>query len=146
SSALPTTADELASPLGDDIQGEAYPTVSGLEAEQDMANIIETSTLPHDSPLRVTSLAADEDSMQQQLNELTDLCTRLQRQQAEMASKITTQDLEIASLKARIKLLEDKDGGVTDPSGDDATIKGRSLETGEEAGVDKSTKRGNDDI
>nr|GEW79564.1 hypothetical protein [Tanacetum cinerariifolium] len=137
SSALPTAADEPAYPLGDDSQGEACPTVSGLEAEQDKENIIKSSTLPHDSTPRVTSLAADEGSMQQQLNDLMNLCTRLQRQQTEMASKITAQDLEIASLKASIKMLEDKDGGVAEPSGDDATINGRSLETGEEAGVDK---------
>nr|GEW58580.1 hypothetical protein [Tanacetum cinerariifolium] len=59
-----------------------------------------------------------------------------------MASKITTQDLEISTLKARIKLLEDRHKGGDDPSREDATIKGRSLETGEEAGVEKSTKRG----
>nr|GFC19196.1 hypothetical protein [Tanacetum cinerariifolium] len=34
SSALPTVVDEPASPLGDDSQGEACPTISGLEAEQ----------------------------------------------------------------------------------------------------------------
>nr|GFA11826.1 hypothetical protein [Tanacetum cinerariifolium] len=62
-----------------------------------------------------------------------------------MASKIAAQDLEISSLKARIKLLEDKDGRGTEPSGEDATIKGRSLETGEEAGVEKSTERGSND-
>nr|GFC48744.1 hypothetical protein [Tanacetum cinerariifolium] len=88
SSTLPTATNESASPLGDDSQGEACPTVSGLEIGHDRANIIKTSTLPHDSTPRVTSLAADEGSMQQQLNELTDLCTRLQRQQTEMASKI----------------------------------------------------------
>nr|GFB72094.1 hypothetical protein [Tanacetum cinerariifolium] len=60
SSDLPTVADEPVSPLGDDSQGEACPTVSGLEAKQDRVNIIKTSTLPHDSPPRVTSLAADE--------------------------------------------------------------------------------------
>nr|GEW72222.1 hypothetical protein [Tanacetum cinerariifolium] len=59
-----------------------------------------------------------------------------------MAIKITAQDLEIASLEARIKLLEDKDGGGDEPYGEDATIKGRSLETGEEAAVEKSTERG----
>nr|GEU61130.1 hypothetical protein [Tanacetum cinerariifolium] len=140
--ALPTVADEPASPLGDDSQGEACLTISGLEAEQDRANIIKTSTLPHDSPPMVTSLAANEGSMQQHLNELTDLCTRLQRQQTEMVSKLTAQDLEIVSLKAIIKMLEDKDGGVAEPSGEDATIKGRSLETGEKAGEEKSTERG----
>nr|GEX14750.1 hypothetical protein [Tanacetum cinerariifolium] len=92
SSALPTAADEHASPLGDD-----------------------------------------------------NLCTRLQRQQTEMASKIAAQDLEITSLKAMIKLLEDKDGGGAEPSREDATIKGRSLETWEEAGVERSTERGSND-
>nr|GEZ53360.1 hypothetical protein [Tanacetum cinerariifolium] len=115
------------------------------EARQDRANIIKTSALPHDSTPRVTSLAADEASMQQQLNELTDLCTRLQRQQLEMANKIVAQDLEIFNLKARIKFLEDKAGGGVEPSGEDATIKGRSLETGEEEGVKRSTKRGSND-
>nr|GEY03099.1 synaptobrevin, longin-like domain protein [Tanacetum cinerariifolium] len=43
-----------------DRQGEAFPTVSGLEARQDRENIIKTSTLPHDSTPRVTSLATDE--------------------------------------------------------------------------------------
>nr|GEZ91570.1 hypothetical protein [Tanacetum cinerariifolium] len=43
---------------------------------------------------------------------------------------------------ARIKLLEDKDRGSAELSVDDAPIKGRSMEIGEEAGVEKSTKRG----
>nr|GEY48488.1 hypothetical protein [Tanacetum cinerariifolium] len=65
--------------------------------------------------------------------------------QIEMASKINAQDLEMSNLKARIKFLEDKDGGGAEPSGEDATIKGGSLETGEEAGVEKSTKSGSND-
>nr|GEU30789.1 uncharacterized mitochondrial protein AtMg00810-like [Tanacetum cinerariifolium] len=63
-------------------------------------------------------------------------------QQTEMATKIEAQYLEISSLKARIKLLEDKDKGSAKTTGDDATIKGRSMEIGEEAGVEKSIKRG----
>nr|GFB95765.1 hypothetical protein [Tanacetum cinerariifolium] len=145
-SLLPTAADEPESLLRDDSQGEAFPTVSGLEAEQDRENIIKTSALPHDSTPRVTSLAVDEGSMQQQLHELTDLCTCLQRQQTEMATKVAAQDLKISSLKARIKLLEDKDKGITELSGDDVPIKGRSLEIGEEACVEKSTERGSNDI
>nr|GFC54492.1 leucine-rich repeat protein [Tanacetum cinerariifolium] len=43
------------------------------------------------------------------------------------------------------KMLEDKDRGVAKPSGEDATIKGRSLETGEEAAIEKITKRGSND-
>nr|GEU85186.1 hypothetical protein [Tanacetum cinerariifolium] len=81
----------------------------------DRANIIKSSTLPYDSAPRVTSLAADEGN------------------------------LEIASLKAKIKMLKGKDGGGAEPSGEDATIKRRSLETGEEASVDKSTKKGSND-
>nr|GEX98575.1 hypothetical protein [Tanacetum cinerariifolium] len=138
SKALLTAVDELISPMGDDIQGEAYATVSGLEAEHDRANITKTSTLPSDSTPRVTSLAADEGSMQQKLNELTNLCTRLQRKQDEMASKITAQYLEIATLKARIKHLKDRDRGDDDPSGEDATIKGRRLESGEEASIERN--------
>nr|GFA46831.1 hypothetical protein [Tanacetum cinerariifolium] len=92
-------------------QREACPTVSGLEARQDRANITKSSTLPYDLTPRVTSLAADEGT----------------------------------SLKAKIKMLEDKDGRVIEPSGEDATIKGRSLETREEATVKKSTERGSND-
>nr|GEW15327.1 retrovirus-related Pol polyprotein from transposon TNT 1-94 [Tanacetum cinerariifolium] len=142
---LPTVAGKLASPFGNDSQCEACLTVSGLEAKQDRANITKTSTLPSDSTLRVTSLAADEGSMQYKLQELTNLYTRLQRQQDEMASKITAQDLEIATLKAMNKHLEDRDGGDDDPSREDATIKGMRLETGEEAAKERSTDKGSND-
>nr|GEY11321.1 integrase, catalytic region, zinc finger, CCHC-type, peptidase aspartic, catalytic [Tanacetum cinerariifolium] len=60
SKTLPTAADEPASFLRDDRQGEAFPIVSGLEAGQDRENIIKTYSLPHDSTLRVASLDADE--------------------------------------------------------------------------------------
>nr|GFC52602.1 hypothetical protein [Tanacetum cinerariifolium] len=98
----------------------------------DRANIAKTSTLPSDSTLRVTSLAADEGSMKQKLDELTALYTSLQRQQSEMVSKFEAQEVEINSLKARIKLLEDTDRGVAAQSEDDAPIKGRRLDEGEE--------------
>nr|GEY93819.1 hypothetical protein [Tanacetum cinerariifolium] len=117
---LPPVADEPASPLGDDSHGKACPTDSGLKEEQDRANITKTSTLPSDSTPRVTSLAADEGNMQHKLTELMNLCTRLERQQAEMASKINAQE-------------------------EDALIKGRSLDKGEAAAVERSTKRGSDD-
>nr|GFD53847.1 hypothetical protein [Tanacetum cinerariifolium] len=69
SSALPTVADEPASPGRDDSQGEACPTDSqgeacptdsGCIADQDRATIAKSSTLPHDSTPRVTSPAAGE--------------------------------------------------------------------------------------
>nr|GEZ79756.1 hypothetical protein [Tanacetum cinerariifolium] len=133
SSTLPPVADEPASPLRDVSQGEACPSVSSLDAEQVRENIVKTSTLPHESPSRVTSLAADEGSLQHKLDELTTLCTSLQRQQLEMVSRFEAQELEINSLKARIKLLEDKDRGVAEHSGDDAPINGRRLDIREEA-------------
>nr|GFA81238.1 hypothetical protein [Tanacetum cinerariifolium] len=114
SSVLSPIADEPASPLEGDSQGEACPTNYGFQADQDRANIAKTSTLPSDSAPRVTSLAANEGSMQQKLAELTALCTSLQRQQSKMVSRFEAQELEINSLKARIKLLEDKDIGVVD--------------------------------
>nr|GFC29341.1 hypothetical protein [Tanacetum cinerariifolium] len=142
--ALLTVADEPASPIRDGSQGEACPTVSGLEAGQDRENIIKTSTFPHESTSRVTSLAADEGNMQHQVQELLALCASLQRQLTELVSKFEAQELEITSLEARIKLLKDKDGGVAEQSGDDALIKGRILESGEETGA-KRTEKGSDD-
>nr|GFD09227.1 hypothetical protein [Tanacetum cinerariifolium] len=104
-----------------------------FEADQDRANIAKSSTLPYDSAPRVTSPAADDGSMQQTLHELTALCTSLQRQHSEMVARFEAQGLEIASLKVKIQVLEDKDRGVVAQSGDDAPIKGRRLDVGEEA-------------
>nr|GEV57943.1 hypothetical protein [Tanacetum cinerariifolium] len=101
---LPPVADEPASPIGDDSQGEACPTDYGFATDQDRANIAKTSTLPSDSTPR-----------------------------SEMVFKFEAQELEINSLKARIKLLEDKDKGVVEQSKDDALIKGMRLDEGEEA-------------
>nr|GEU30395.1 hypothetical protein [Tanacetum cinerariifolium] len=118
SSALPPVADEHASSIGDDSQGEACPTNFGLKAEQDKANIIRPLHCP---------------------------VIQHQGQQTEMASKLAAQDLEISQLKARVKLLEDRDGGGIAQSREDVSIKGRSLDEGEEAAVERSTKRGSDE-
>nr|GEV27759.1 hypothetical protein [Tanacetum cinerariifolium] len=80
--ALPPIPDKPASPIRDVSQGEACPTDSGFVADHDRANIAKTSTLPHESTSRVTSLAADEG----------------------------TQALEITELKARVKFLEERQG------------------------------------
>nr|GEV79313.1 hypothetical protein [Tanacetum cinerariifolium] len=114
SKAVSPTTDKLASFLRDDSQGEAFPTVSSLDAGHDMETINKTSALPHESTPR-------------------------------MATKIEAQDLEITGLKERIKLLEDKDRGSAEPSGDDAPIKGRSIEIKEEVGVERSTELGSND-
>nr|GEW16841.1 hypothetical protein [Tanacetum cinerariifolium] len=51
----------------------------------------------------------------------------------------------IPTLKARVKLLKDRDGGGIAQSREDAPIKGRSLDEGEEAGIERSTEKGSDD-
>nr|GEV39336.1 hypothetical protein [Tanacetum cinerariifolium] len=103
--ALSHVADEPASPLRDVSEGKACPTDSGFRADQDKANIDKTSTLPHDSAPRVTSPAANEGA----------------------------QELKINMLKARVKLLEDRERRGVERSGDDAPIKGRNLDEGEAA-------------
>nr|GFB94922.1 hypothetical protein [Tanacetum cinerariifolium] len=136
SSALPTVADEPASPVRDVSQGEACPTDSGLIADQDMATITKSSTLPRDSAPRVTFPAGEEGSMQQTLNELTAFCTSLQRQHLELLAKFQAQEVEINRLKERVNILEDQEGVIRDKSGDDARIKGRSTNE-EEAPVER---------
>nr|GEW42415.1 hypothetical protein [Tanacetum cinerariifolium] len=121
-------------------QGEAFLTVSSLDAGQDRETINKTSALPHELTPRVTSLDADEGSMQQKLQELMELCTGLQRQQTQMDTKIKAQDLVISSLKARVKIFKDKDRGSVEPSGDDAPVNGRSMEIGQEVRVERSTE------
>nr|GFA91985.1 hypothetical protein [Tanacetum cinerariifolium] len=97
--------NEPASPLRDVNKGEAWTTESSLGADQDRANIAKTSTLPHDSAPKVTSPAAAEG----------------------------TQELEINKLKARFKLLEDRERVNAKRSGDDALIKERNLDEGKAA-------------
>nr|GEU86728.1 reverse transcriptase domain-containing protein [Tanacetum cinerariifolium] len=140
SSDLLPVADEPASPLRDVSKGKACPTDSGFGADQDRANIAKTSTLPIDSAPRVTSPAANEGSIQLKLDELTGLCTSLQRQHSKMVAKFEAQELEINMLKARVKLLENKEGVAAEKSRDDAPIKGRNLDEGEAA-----TERVSDD-
>nr|GEV36699.1 hypothetical protein [Tanacetum cinerariifolium] len=112
-------ADEPASLVRDVNQGKAYPTDSGFIADQDRATVAKSSTLPHDSTPRVTSPVADEGSMQPNITKLT---------------------VEILKLKERVKVLEDREGIAATRSGDDAPIKGRSMDEGEAA-----TKRISDD-
>nr|GEW09423.1 hypothetical protein [Tanacetum cinerariifolium] len=117
SKALSPAADEPPSLSRDDRQGEAFPTISSLDAGQDRENINKTSTLPHESSPRVTSLDADEGN----------------------------QDLEISGLKARVRFLKDKDRGSVEPTQEDAPIKRGIKEIGEEIREDKSTKLGSND-
>nr|GEW06647.1 putative ribonuclease H-like domain-containing protein [Tanacetum cinerariifolium] len=145
SKALSLAADEPASLLRDNIQGDAFHTVSSLDAGQGRENIIKTTALPHESSPKVTSLDADEGIMQQKLQELMDLYNSLQRQQTQMVDKIKDQDLEISGLKARVKILKDKERERAAPAQEDAPIKGGSMEIGEEVKVERSTELGSND-
>nr|GEU93571.1 hypothetical protein [Tanacetum cinerariifolium] len=124
---------EPASPVRDVSEGEACPTESGFIADQDRATIAKSSTLPHESAPRVTSPAADEGSMQHTISELTALYTSLQRQYSELLAKFHVQEDEIVRLKERVQVLEDREGVAAKQSGDDAPIKGRSINKGEAA-------------
>nr|GEY90255.1 hypothetical protein [Tanacetum cinerariifolium] len=58
----------------------------------------------------------------------------------DLLSKFEAQEFEITMLKARVKLLEDREGGAKKRSGDDGLIKGRSLDEGDEV-----AKKGSND-
>nr|GEU77429.1 ribonuclease H-like domain-containing protein [Tanacetum cinerariifolium] len=96
SSALPHVADEPASPIGDVSQGKACPTVTGLVAGHDRANITKSSTLPHESTSRVTSLAADEGNDApingRRLDEGEEVAERVSDDTEEMATVLTSMD------------------------------------------------------
>nr|GFB12970.1 hypothetical protein [Tanacetum cinerariifolium] len=107
-------------------QSSALPTVADEPASH-------SSTLPHNSAPRVTSPAADEGSMQQTISELTALCTSLPRQHSKLLANFQAQEEEIVRLKERVQVLEDRESVAAKQSGDDATIKGRSINEGEAA-------------
>nr|GFD08120.1 hypothetical protein [Tanacetum cinerariifolium] len=71
--------------------------------------------------------------MQHNISELTALCTSLQRQYSKLLAKFHAQEEEIVKLKDRVKVLEDKEDVAATRSGDDAPIKGRSINEGEAA-------------
>nr|GEY25039.1 hypothetical protein [Tanacetum cinerariifolium] len=114
SSALPPVADKPASPMRD--------------VNQDRATIAKSYTLPHDTAPRVTSPAAIEGSIQQTINELTALCTSLQRQHSELLFQFQAQKVEINKLTTRVKILEDDEGVIGARSVDDAPINGRRID------------------
>nr|GFC59540.1 hypothetical protein [Tanacetum cinerariifolium] len=61
------------------------------------------------------------------------LCTSLKRQHSELLAKFQAQEVEILKLKERVKVLEDREGIAATRFGDDAPIKGRSMDEGETA-------------
>nr|GEX93380.1 reverse transcriptase domain-containing protein [Tanacetum cinerariifolium] len=143
-----TSQTTYSSPTLPPVTTASIPTVTPSETTTlrqytRRARIAQSSALPpiadeHASPLRdvskvprVTSHAADEGNMQLKLDELTSFCTSLQRKHSEMVAKFEAQEMEINRLKARVKLLEDREGVAVERSRDDAPIKGRNLDEGE---------------
>nr|GEU89415.1 hypothetical protein [Tanacetum cinerariifolium] len=119
SEASQSSQHELPSPSLPPVPTESLPNVIPFD-NPPLRQYTRRTRIAHDSTPRVTSLVADEGSMQQKLDELMALCTSLQRQQSEMVSSLQrqqsemvsrfeAQELEINSLKARIKQLKDKD-------------------------------------
>nr|GEZ38962.1 hypothetical protein [Tanacetum cinerariifolium] len=68
--------------------GEAFPTVTRLDAGKDKENIAKTSAMPYKALLRVTSHGCGDGSMQQKLQKLMDIYTSLQRQHSLMEEMI----------------------------------------------------------
>nr|GFA61707.1 hypothetical protein [Tanacetum cinerariifolium] len=120
SSALAPVADEPASPMRDVSEGEACPTNSGFIADQDRG------------------------SMQQTINELTALCTSLQRQHSELLVQFQAQIVEINKLNARVKILEDNQGVIGARSTDDVPIKGRRID--EKEGITRRVSTDTEEI
>ncbi|GJY84393.1 hypothetical protein Tco_0497769 [Tanacetum coccineum] len=116
----PTTnvADEAINVEMDDSLVSAATTASSLEAEQDRGNIDKTqskATPNEPSSPRTSSggntLRSGEDSMK--LQELMELCTNLQQRVLDLETTKTSQANEIASLKRRVKKLEQKKRSTT---------------------------------
>nr|GEZ88151.1 hypothetical protein [Tanacetum cinerariifolium] len=104
-----------------------------LRDEDGIVSIPDTELFENLTLMGVTSPAADEGSMQHNISELTALCTSLQRQYSELLAKFQAQEDEIVKLKDKVKVLEDKEDVAATQSGDDAPIKGRSINKGEAA-------------
>nr|GEZ92326.1 hypothetical protein [Tanacetum cinerariifolium] len=98
SSALPTVADEPASPMRDNSQGEAYPTDSGFIEDQDKATIAKCSTLPYDSAPRVTSHAAEEG--RGGINRLNERVKLLEDKEGHDTEEVRPNEGEVAAEKA----------------------------------------------
>nr|GFC09365.1 hypothetical protein [Tanacetum cinerariifolium] len=135
-------------PSGEDatIKGMSFETIeeAGIERNTDKGSN-DTDEMAPQSPQHDHSSSIHPPVTTETIPTVIPTDTPPLRKQTDMASKIASQDLEIASLKARIKILEDKDGGGDDPSGEDATIKGMSFETIEEAGIERNTDKGSND-
>nr|GFB60008.1 hypothetical protein [Tanacetum cinerariifolium] len=143
SSAFPTVADEPASPVRDVSEGEACPTDSGFIANQDRATIAKSSTLPHDSAPRVTSLAADEGNdapiKGRSINEEEAATERINNDSEEIARVLTSIDAAIV-LAGGIDV--PTGSGFIPPAGLPATVISTSSEVGPTASPIATRRKG----
>nr|GFB04185.1 hypothetical protein [Tanacetum cinerariifolium] len=79
-------------------------TATSLDPEQDKRNIFKTQSKATPNEPGVNTPQTSKDSLK--LNELMELCTKLQQRVLDLETTKTTQDLEIDSLKRRVKKLE----------------------------------------
>nr|GEV02072.1 hypothetical protein [Tanacetum cinerariifolium] len=101
--------------MDDSLEGAAT-TAPSLDADQDKGNIFKTqgntlmSLVPKElvqvMVLGVNTPRSDEDSLK--LNELMKLCTNLQNRVLDLETTMTTQAMQIESLKRRVKKFEKK--------------------------------------
>nr|GFA15412.1 hypothetical protein [Tanacetum cinerariifolium] len=134
SSALPPVADDPASPVRDVSEGEACPNDSGFIADQDRATIAKSSTLPHDTAPRVTSITAVEGNVSEGEACPTDSGFIADQDRATIA-KSSTLPHDTAPRVTSIAAVEGKDnqGVIGARSADDAPIKGMRID--EEEGI-----------
>ncbi|GKC99647.1 hypothetical protein Tco_1169922 [Tanacetum coccineum] len=106
-------ADEVVNEEMDDSLERATTTATSLDVEQDRGDIIKTqskATPNEPSSLGTSSggntLRSGEDRLK--LEELMELCTKLQQRVLELENTKTSQDTEIAKLKRRVKKLKKK--------------------------------------
>nr|GEW94398.1 retrovirus-related Pol polyprotein from transposon TNT 1-94 [Tanacetum cinerariifolium] len=98
SSALPTVADEPASPVRDVSEGKACPTESGFISDQDRATIVKSSTLPYDSAPRdregVAAKQSGDDApiKGRSINEGEAVAERINNDSEEIARVLTSMD------------------------------------------------------
>nr|GEW52660.1 retrotransposon protein, putative, Ty1-copia subclass [Tanacetum cinerariifolium] len=115
SSALPTIADEPASPVRDVSEGEACPIDSGFIADQDRATIAKSFTLPHDSAPKVTFPAANEGNdapiKGRSINEGEAAAERISNDSKEIARVLTS--IDAATVLA---------GGIDVPTGSEVGL------------------------
>nr|GFB71699.1 hypothetical protein [Tanacetum cinerariifolium] len=109
----------------------SHPTTSSIPLPSIPTALIPPVTQPDPIPIRKYSRRARIAHMQHNISELTALCSSLQRQYSELLAKFQAQEEEIVRLKERFQVLEDREVVTAKQSGDDAPIKGRSINEGE---------------